>query len=70
MIPDKSLDEWFTHHAPKGDQAGRYGEIRNAGRAFADLVNALCPDGPDKTTAVRTIREAVMWANAAIACGE
>ena len=45
-----------------------YEAIRAAGREFARVVVALTPPSADQTTAVRTIREAVMWANAAIAC--
>jgi hypothetical protein len=36
--------------------------------AFANVVNENAPDSPDKSTAIRMIRDAVMTANAAIAC--
>jgi len=58
----------FTYHAPKGDQPERYASIRSAGGAFAALVAELTPVCPDQSVALRAIREAVMWANAAIAC--
>lgn len=64
------LDNWFTHHVPFGDQADRYVLIRAAAKAFAKEILAFTPPGPDQTTAIRTVREAMMWANAAIACGE
>ena len=32
--PEIDLDNLFTYHAPKGDQAGRYESIRDAARDF------------------------------------
>lgn len=64
------IDSWFTHHPPEGDQADRYGAIRAAGRQLALHVVALAPAGPDRDRALAASREAVMWANVAIACGE
>jgi len=36
---------------------------------FAQAILMDTPSGPDQTTAIRKVREAVMTANAAIACG-
>lgn len=69
MIDERSITNWFTYHAPTGDQAVVYEAIRAHGREFAHIINNLVPDGPDKTVAIRTLREAVMWANAAVATG-
>lgn len=66
----KKLDAWFTYHPPKGDQAARYGILRDAAMRFAETVVENTPPGPDQTVALRKVREAVMTANAAIACGE
>lgn len=69
-ISEKTLGNWFTHHPPKDDQEIRgYVQIRNAGFNFASIIVASCPPCADTTAAVRKIREAVMTANAAIACG-
>ena len=67
---NETLDNLFSYHPPKGDQVERYGDIREAGRLFAQVVIDSTPVGPDQSTAIRKIREAVMTANAAIACGE
>jgi len=68
-ITDLNLENWFTYHGPTEDQAGKYADIRNAGFAFARLVLRHTPSSADQTVAIRKIREAVMIANASIACG-
>jgi len=62
------LENWFTHHPPTDGQIPKYTRIREAGLVFARTVLTSTPEGPDQTTAIRKIREAVMTANAAIAC--
>lgn len=70
-VPDgRDLDAWFRHHPPSKDQKVRYGEIRAAGRSLAEVILATVPRGPDRDAAIRKVREAVMTANAGIACGE
>lgn len=68
-INDDRLQNWFTYHAPTPEQLDCYEGIRDAALDFARVVVALTPAGADQTAAVRKIREAVMTANAAIACG-
>lgn len=62
------LDRWFTYHPPIPGQAEAYQAIRDAARAFAQVIVDRTPPSPDQTTAIRKVREAVMTANAAIAC--
>lgn len=69
MITKRDLDNWFKYHPPTTKQTRAYEEIRAAALTFATTVCDLTPVCPDQTTAVRKIREAVMTANAAIACG-
>lgn len=64
------LDNLFDHHAPMGDQAERYGRIRKAAKEFAATVLANTVNCADQTAAIRKIREAMMAANATIACNE
>jgi hypothetical protein len=61
------LDKFFTYHPPKGDQPDRYAEIRANALHMARVINENCPDGPDKSAAIRKLRECVMTANASIA---
>lgn len=66
----KELENLFTYHAPKGDQAERYQKIREAGKNLAQVIIDSTPACPDQTAAIRKVREAIMTANAAIACNE
>ncbi len=64
------LRNWFTYHSPIGNQAERYVKIRDKAHELATMINDLVPDSADKTASIRKLREAVMTANAAIACNE
>jgi hypothetical protein len=69
-LDESRLDNWFTYHPPIRDQAERYQEIRQRGGMFVSVIEELAPDSPEKEQALTKVREAVMWANAAIACNE
>jgi hypothetical protein len=63
------IEEWFTYHPPTSDQLGAYNALREAAKQFAYHIIAWTPYCADQTVALRKVREAVMTANAAIACG-
>ena len=60
----------FIYHPPKGDQADRYKLIRSYGKTLSDGINILCPESDERDEAIKKVREAIMWANASIACNE
>lgn len=62
------IDNWFTYHSPRPGQPEMYARIRALGKALAEGIMADCPPGADRTAAIRKVREAVMTANASIAC--
>lgn len=64
------IDNLFRYHPPMGDQVDRYAALRKAAKDFAEAIVSLTPEGADQSAAIRKVREAVMTANAAIACGE
>jgi len=68
MIED--LNKRFTYHAPKEGQPQKYENIRKNALALAELFNAMCPDSREKSLAITSLEEAVMWANASIARNE
>ena len=68
MITPQNLENWFTYHSPSADQLPKYQAIRDAGAALAKAIVDNSPASADQTAAVRKVREAVMTANAAIAC--
>lgn len=67
-ISPMELESWFTYHAPDVDQLAKYEAIRKAGLELAKTIVENTPVSADQTAAVRKVREAVMTANAAIAC--
>lgn len=67
-MTEEQITNWFTHHPPTGDQVGKYENIRRAGFLFAKIILEDTPPGADQTAAIRHVRDAVMTANAAIAC--
>jgi hypothetical protein len=67
-MQDDELVNYFTYHAPHGDQVERYQNIRDAALTFARVVNANTEPSADQTAAIRKLREAVMTANQGIAC--
>ena len=69
-IKAADIDNLFTHHPPKGDQAERYQNIREIAKELALLMVKYCPPSADTSAAIRLLRESVMTANSAIACNE
>jgi len=65
---ERLLDNWFTFHPPTTDQQDNYKHIRKAARDFAEAIFDNTPKCADQTAALRKVREAMMTANAAIAC--
>lgn len=64
-----ALENLFTYHAPTEHQVEAYNAIRLQGLALARTIERTCPPSPDRTDAIRKVREAVMTANASIATG-
>lgn len=64
------IDNIFTYHPPFGSQTTRYELLREVARTLAYRINTSCPESPQKFLALTAVQQAVMWANAAIACNE
>jgi hypothetical protein len=56
----------YEYLKPTDDQMNQMAEIRSAAKAFADALERILPDGPDKTFTIRNHRTTAMWANVAI----
>lgn len=65
----EKIENWFAYHSPTAEQIPQYTAIREAGKAFATVLANNVPSSADLTAAIRKVREAVMTANAGIACG-
>lgn len=68
MVTKAMLENWFTYHPPKKEDLPKFEAIRNAGMNLAEIIVENTLPSADQTAAVRKVREAVMTANAAIAC--
>lgn len=64
------IEQAFTYHAPTGDQAERYQEIRARAAALAAFLVANAPESRELSLALTSLQQTVMWANAAIAIHE
>ena len=69
-ITQEEIEQRFTYHAPKGDQAERYTSIRAKAKEMALLVSSLVPESREQSVSLTKLDEAVMWANAGIARNE
>jgi hypothetical protein len=65
-----NLANLFTYHAPTDFQVKQYEWIRDKGFALALEITDNCPPGIEREAAILRVREAVMLANAAIACAK
>lgn len=64
------IDNIFTYHKPLTSQITRYEKLREDARMFAHTINNLCPGSREKSLALTSLQQVVMWANAAIAINE
>lgn len=56
----------YEYLKPTDGQVETMAKVRSAAKAYGDALDALLPDGPDKTYIIRAHRSNAMWANAAI----
>lgn len=68
FVSDETLASWFAYHPPVGEGiASAHEHVRELFGDLAAELNDLLPEGPDKTVALRAVREAMYHANACIA---
>jgi hypothetical protein len=61
------LERMFEHHPPRSEQrANQHQGVRRACLNLAVILNGL-PDSDESDWALYRLREAMMWANAALA---
>lgn len=56
----------FGFLKPTETQIDEMQAVREAAKAFCDVLEACLPDGADKTFVIRAHRSNAMWANVAI----
>jgi hypothetical protein len=68
--PNPQIQNAFTYHPPKDDQAERYAAIRDKAKELAAFIDEACPNSREKSLALTNLEQSVMWANASIARNE
>lgn len=62
------IDSIFSHHPPANEETAElHAWIRLELKDVAQSFQAVLPDSPEKTLAIRRLQEAMMYANAAVA---
>lgn len=56
----------YEYLKPTDEQVNAMARVRAAAKAYNDILDAVLPDGPDKTFVIRAHRSNAMWANVAI----
>lgn len=56
----------YEYLMPTEAQKEAMARVRAAAKAYNDVLDAVLPDGPDKTFTIRNHRSNAMWANVAI----
>jgi hypothetical protein len=56
----------YEYFKPTDAQIETMTKMRSAAKAYGEALEALLPDGPDKTFVIRAHRSNAMWANVAI----
>ena len=69
-MTDTQIQNTFTYHRPFGNQPQRYKDIQEYAKDLAILIQIACPESREKSLALTSIQQAVMWANASIAINE
>ncbi len=63
---EAAIDDAFEYHAWSRQQQAQGDEVRQALAAAVKVIVRCVPPGPDRTVAIRKIREARMDCNSAI----
>jgi hypothetical protein len=66
QVPGRLHSATFDYVKPTERQTIDMDAARAAAAVYAHAIEALVPDGPDKTYVLRRLREIAMWVNVAI----
>lgn len=66
-ITNENVHDVVRYHAPTEVQKQKHEILAAAAEAFMQAILSYSPDCADRSTALRKVREAKMWASAAVA---
>jgi hypothetical protein len=64
--PDFDPEYVFSHHPANAQQLTAFAEIHESAKQFANVILARVPEGVDRVTALRLLRESSMMACAGV----
>ncbi len=67
-VRDNQIAIWFDFHTPDAEAKEQHERVRAHGGSFAQVIKQSTRNCADQQRAITAVRQAVMWANAAIAC--
>ena len=67
-VRDNQIAHWFKHHKLDEEAQLNVDRVRLAGGGLASVIKSATRNCPDQQKAIQCVREAVFYANAAIAC--
>lgn len=56
----------YEYLMPTDEQKTQMAKARDAAKAYADVLDEVIPEGPDKTFVIRSLRTVAMWVNVSI----
>jgi len=65
---DEDLAKRFGYHKATEQTIPMHQEVRGMFLDMAEALNALLPEGREKSLAFTALQESAMWSNAAVAC--
>lgn len=65
ITPDH--DKALSYHPLTAGRGDLHEQVRAAAKAFAAVIDELCPPSREASLAFTAVQEAAMWANAALA---
>lgn len=66
-LTPEQIQDCFTYHPPSTAGAERHQGLSLRFIEVADAVQAVCPEGREKSVAMTKLEEAKFWASAAVA---
>jgi hypothetical protein len=70
MFNSETIENNFTYHKPQPGQNEKYEMLRAKAKELAHMIAGQCPDSREKSLAITSLEQSIMWANAAIARNE
>ena len=66
----QELKNRFKYHEANPTKVQKMENLRKNFLALAELIDAMCPEGREKSLAITNLEQAQFWANASIARSE